>query len=132
MLIAALGLATALTAASPVEAARERIAIAAGVKCPAATGDEILVCGRASARDKYLLPLGTPPDPSSPKTENVYGERKRLANIAKWDEPSAVGPGGKVGYTLINIDAWAAYSGYKPLLERFAGPDIVYEAKPRP
>ncbi len=130
MLLATLGLAAALT--SPVEAARERIAIAAGVKCPAPTGDEILVCGRASERDKYLLPFPVTPNPASPKTENVYAERKRFANIGKWDEPSVVGPAGKVGYTLAEIDNWATYSGYKPLLERFGGPDIVYTAKPRP
>lgn len=130
MLFVALGVAAAI--ASPVEAARDRIAIAAGIKCPAPTGDEILVCGRASVRDKYLLPFPVAPDPASPTTENVYGERKRFANIGKWDTPTAVGPGGMTGHSVAEIDKWADYSGYQPLLERWAGPDLVHTLKPRP
>lgn len=46
-------------------------------RCKAATGGEILVCGRREA-DRYRVPLITPVRPGDPKTTNVPEERARL------------------------------------------------------
>ncbi len=96
------------------------------IRCPNAIGDEIVVCSRATTRDKFLLPLPSMPEPGERQIQNVPGERLRLANIHKWDEPNAVGYGGQYGYTLHMVAEAAAAGTFVPLHQRFGGPDVEY------
>ncbi len=115
-----------------VEASREIIGVAASIRCPKAVGDEVVVCGRASARDKFLLPLPSPPTPGSAAAVDALGERKRLLAIGKWDAPSPVGPGGETGWTLHSIAAAVDGRDFIPLHRQFEGPDILIEPRKTP
>lgn len=46
-------------------------------RCKAASGAEIVVCGRREA-DRYRVPFVSPQLPGDPKTTNVHEERGRL------------------------------------------------------
>lgn len=118
--------AASLTPAAQVEAARERIAVAALVRCPKSIGDEIVVCARASIRDRFFLPLPSDPEPGSRKVENALGERARLAAIGKYSTSSAVGPMGEYGATLHMISLAVGEGTFTPLHKRFGGPDVDY------
>ena len=118
--------AAALSPAEMVEHARERIAIAAMIHCPKPVGDEIVVCSRASARDKLMLPLPRELPPGDRRIENALGERAALANMHKWNEPTTVGPGGEYGTTLYMVAQAVGEGTFTPLHKRFEGPDVVY------
>ena len=127
-MIFALALAAAtMSPAAMVEAASERIAVAARLRCPKATGDEVIVCGRASARDRFLLPLPRVPEPGSKSVVNALGERAELAAMHKYSEPSTVGMGGEYGGTLYMISKAVGDGTFTPLHRRFEGPDVEYE-----
>lgn len=126
MLALAILAAATLSPAAQVEAANERIAVAAMVRCPKSTGDEIVVCARASARDKLFLPLPSQPAPGSPKVVNALGERARLAAIGKYSTPSPVGPNGEYGSMLHMISEAVGEGTFTPLRKRFSGPDVEY------
>ena len=106
----------------------EGFCVAAFVLCPKATGDEIVVCSRASERDKFFLPLPRAAEPGDSRVVNALGERARLAAIGKYSTPSAVGPGGESGWTLHAISEAVGEGVFVPLHRRFEGPDIVVQA----
>jgi hypothetical protein len=86
-----------------VEAARERIGVAAGTRCPKAVADEIVVCGaRGGERLRYALPLPREPVKGVPGREAVFEERNRWLELGKSGigSETPVGPGGEMGRNL--------------------------------
>ena len=79
---AALSLASgALLSTTPVLAdpiVTARLLTSAEPRCRAASGDDIVVCGRRDA-DRYRVPFDGYPD-GDPRNETVSGERNRLAS----------------------------------------------------
>jgi hypothetical protein len=128
-MILALALVAASASVDPaamVEITRETIGVAAQVRCPKAAGDEIVVCSRASARDKLFLPLPRGLEPGDRRIQNALGERARLASIGKYDTPVPIGPAGEYGTTLHMIAQSVGEGTFTPLHKRFEGPDLVF------
>jgi hypothetical protein len=102
--------ATETASARPPQRIRN-IMLKDGEKCPAAQGDEIVVCGRLDPDEMYRIPKQFREPPYTPANNAWVNRAQTIMDVNRVGMPnscSPVGTGGQTGCSQMMIDNWYA------------------------
>ncbi|MEO5774534.1 MAG: hypothetical protein ABIQ32_10515 [Sphingomicrobium sp.] len=106
----AAGIAALPTAAAAQSTPRGEIIVYGDDPCPRSADDEVVVCRRRPAEERYRIPEAYRPSGTRQQSQSWSQKARALvtAGATGVNSCSAVGPGGHVGCVLQKNEEWAA------------------------